>query len=1002
MHRLLVRQIREVSKPNGTLDVDRLLTLVDLAYEEADREQAINVRSLDVMQTEICDMVSRTRQEAELQFKALMANVGEGVVVTDGDGRIEDMNAAAARLFGRSSAQAGGASLADLLAGDEDRGGYEVLADALAKPGVMETMALRGDGSAFPIELAVGVVDGGLSPRYMVVIRDISARKQAEKELRDSESRFRDLAGSASDWFWETDTDHNLTFVSERISQVLGVNPSAILGASFFDLGLDDAPHLAAEHRADLLARRPFRDRAFHVGPEEGTDSRTIRISGMPIVNEIGDFLGYRGVGVDVTREAKAEKRAHHAQQRLVDAIESIVDGIAVFDSNDGLVICNGEYRRMFPGGSLEPGVPFETIVRDNAGLFASSAEKLESRIQARLEHHRRATGQPFELHSKSGRWLLNREYRMADGGVVGVRTDITRLKQREQEIEQLRRRYELILDCAGEGIAGLDSDGRIIFINQAGAVILGHDAQTLPGHDFLALAAPAGGVGLAITQALADGRPGQAVGEPFMRGDGRPVPVDYFAAPMDDDGERAGAVVVFRDASLRIQYERALADNQRELERLVDDRTRELLAEVDVRARTEAALRESRERMKGITDSLFEGVLVVNRSGHVAFANPSARRQLGWADDEVEGLPVEQMFQLCLGGSCATFQDGPLGKVANGGDTVINDDAQFLTHDGRKLAVAFACSPLLGDDGVRGAILSFRDIGALKQAQGEAMQASRMASVGQLAAGIAHEINTPTQYIGDNLRFLADGFSGVAQAVRAAAALSVDAARAGLDAPVEQFRQAMETGDVDYLLDEIPAAISQSLEGVSQVGHIVLSMKEFSHPGSSNRTLVDINRAIGNVLTVSRNTWKHVADVDLDLDPDLPQLSCFAGELNQVFLNLVVNAAHAIEAAHKPGLGRIHIQTRTEDGHMVIRVADTGTGIPESIKDRIFDPFFTTKEVGKGTGQGLAISRDVVVTKHGGRLELGEDDSGGAAFIIRLPLAPQDSGIHAMAEGGR
>ena len=195
------------------------------------------------------------------------------------------------------------------------------------------------------------------------------------------------------------------------------------------------------------------------------------------------------------------------------------------------------------------------------------------------------------------------------------------------------------------------------------------------------------------------------------------------------------------------------------------------------------------------------------------------------------------------------------------------------------------------------------------------------------------------------------------------------------------------EQADLAYLLENVPAALSRSLEGLDRVATIVSSLKEYAHPDQRDKTLVDLNRAIVSTLTISRNEYKYVADVETDLG-ELPPVSCHAGEVNQVILNLIVNAAHAIgdrvNGTDKKGL--LKIATHYEDGAAVISIADTGGGIPETIRDKIFDPFFTTKEVGKGTGQGLFIARSVVVEKHGGSLTFETEVGKGTTFFVRLP----------------
>jgi signal transduction histidine kinase len=205
----------------------------------------------------------------------------------------------------------------------------------------------------------------------------------------------------------------------------------------------------------------------------------------------------------------------------------------------------------------------------------------------------------------------------------------------------------------------------------------------------------------------------------------------------------------------------------------------------------------------------------------------------------------------------------------------------------------------------------------------------------------------------------------------------------------IQEISAAVEHADAGYLLDEIPKAIDQSLEGVTRVSTLVSAMKEFSHPGTKEKVLVDLNHAINSTITVARNEWKYVADMETDFDPSLPLIPCHAGEFNQVILNLIVNAAHTIAEVVRDGgpeKGKIKIQTRNCQVWAEIRVQDTGSGIPEGIRTRIFDPFFTTKEIGKGTGQGLSIARSVVVDKHGGTIHFETETGKGTTFIIRLP----------------
>ena len=271
--------------------------------------------------------------------------------------------------------------------------------------------------------------------------------------------------------------------------------------------------------------------------------------------------------------------------------------------------------------------------------------------------------------------------------------------------------------------------------------------------------------------------------------------------------------------------------------------------------------------------------------------------------------------------------------------------------------------------------------------------EAQKLESIGQLAAGIAHEINTPAQYVGDNTRFLKGEFDRLLKVVDSYAA-QLDMSGPGLSwqERSDQIKETLEELDFDFIREEIPQAIDQSLEGIERVSHIIKAMKDFSHPGKGSMEPANLNDAIRSTATVCTNRWKYTADIEYDLDPEHTAVPCFLGELNQVILNLIVNAADAIGSNEvlEGRKGLIRVQTRTLEDAFQIRVSDNGGGMPEEVRAKIFDPFFTTKDVGKGTGQGLSISRDVIVNKHHGTLECETEQGVGSVFVISLPTTAQ------------
>ncbi len=271
-------------------------------------------------------------------------------------------------------------------------------------------------------------------------------------------------------------------------------------------------------------------------------------------------------------------------------------------------------------------------------------------------------------------------------------------------------------------------------------------------------------------------------------------------------------------------------------------------------------------------------------------------------------------------------------------------------------------------------------------------LQAQKLESIGQLAAGIAHEINTPSQFISSNINFLNEAFNETSQLIDIFLELLASVKEGtGTEAQIKGCEELLAHLDWDYLRDEIPRAIIQSAEGIQRVTSIVQAMKEFSHPGSKQKVEADLNRIIKTTVAVSKNEWKYVATVDVDLDPELQLVPCLADEMGQVFLNLLVNAAHAIESRlgcnPEGNKGTITLSSRQHDQYVEISVTDTGAGIPEHIQNKIFDPFFTTKEVGRGTGQGLTIAYDVITNKHKGTLVFETTANVGTSFIIRLPM---------------
>lgn len=407
----------------------------------------------------------------------------------------------------------------------------------------------------------------------------------------------------------------------------------------------------------------------------------------------------------------------------------------------------------------------------------------------------------------------------------------------------------------------------------------------------------------------------------------------------------------------------------------------------------TNEQLRESEERFRLIAENVSDLIAVVNPAGIYLYSSPSVE-QLGYSPEELfctsyftyihpdDAERSKKIIETCVAKGIAQMWD-----------------YRRQQKDGSWRSLEAFVTPVRNARGkVEHLVIVMRDITERKDAESKRRHlevhlrhAQKMESIGQLAAGIAHEINTPTQYIRNNVLFLRAAFSNL-HTLRECydEMLQAVKTKTWTEKHIAEVEQVAKNANVDYLKREIPNAIQDSLKGIDRITKIVRAMKEFSHPASNQKNLADLNKTIDSTLTVCRNEWKYVANLVTQFDKDLPLVPCHAGEINQAILNIVVNAAHAIADVVGDGgngKGTITVSTKRDGQWAEIRISDTGTGIPEGARDHVFDPFFTTKEVGKGTGQGLAIAHSIVVKKHGGTVTFETGNGVGTTFIIRLPL---------------
>lgn len=388
----------------------------------------------------------------------------------------------------------------------------------------------------------------------------------------------------------------------------------------------------------------------------------------------------------------------------------------------------------------------------------------------------------------------------------------------------------------------------------------------------------------------------------------------------------------------------------------------------------------EESERLLSSISSLLIGI---DQHGLVRRWNIAAEQVLGIAADDANGRPFKSL-QIDWQDSTDLFT-----LIDNGlSEEQQRLEVSFNGPDGDGRILECFVYPIRHDHENNGLLLLGADLTEHHRLQQQLRQAQKLESVGQLAAGVAHEINTPMQYIGDNVQYLRASWTRLSSLLECLAAL--DDRDATASESLAAIRDSLQPVNLKKLIKTAPEALEDAEQGVHHVSRIVRAMKEFSHPGSEDRSPVDLNQSLETTMVVAKNEWKYVADIETDFDATLPLVSGFRGELNQVFLNLLINAAHAVSSATdggNTGKGRIRISTRHAADTCTVMIEDSGCGIPVDAQQKVFDPFFTTKNVGQGTGQGLAIAHQVIVQKHGGKLWFETEPNVGTTFFAQLPI---------------
>ncbi len=849
----------------------------------------------------------------------------------------------------------------------------------------INTVHKRRDGSTYPVESVLQLSTYRGQPAYVAIVTDISERKEAEKMLQLVINTIPVRV------FWK---DNSLKYLgcNQSFANDAGFSsPEEIIGKTDFELGWkEQAEKYQADDRVVIDERLPKLNYEELQTTPAG-EQIWLKTNKVPLVDAMDQVKGVLGTYDDISSRKRAEK-IQQAMFEISDAnmkikedtafysfiqlqLSTLLDTsnfiIAMYDKQTDTLSVKymqdkmdriEDYRNIPAKGSLSAYViKQQKAMRFNEGEMKSFLKKEKIKGVGTLA--KSWLGVPLVLDNESIGLMIVQSYTHSDlydeedlhlmEFVAGQLAESINRKQIENKVYQLYRSVEQ----SPVSTVITDLDGTIQYVNPKFCQVTGYGKDEAIGQNPRILKS-----GEMRTEEYKE------LWETIKNGhvwrgrfhnrkkNGTLFWEDATIAPIkNDQGETTHFLAVKEDISEWVE--------------------------------TEENIKRLNQQNTTLLATFPSILMVMNAEEQVIRWNQQAAEvfNLDW-----QQVRHQVFHSLPIDWAWGDIVDG-ISMCRDQKKIIHLTDVSFERKDGVSGFLNVSIAPFTDEESILdGYLIQAEDITEKKIAEGQQAHTQKLESIGQLAAGIAHEINTPTQYIGDNTHFLKDSFDDLNTLFEVIKEMQNSAEDPDqLSALLNKAASIADEIDLDFLMEEIPTAIEQSLDGIGKVSKIVKAMKEFSHPGSKDKTLVDLNRAIQNTITVSRNEWKYVADLKTEFDETLKEVPCFHDEFNQVILNIIINAAHAIGDTIKEGdsKGTITVQTFRREKAAEIRLTDTGTGIPESIIKKIFDPFFTTKEVGKGTGQGLAISYDVIVTKHNGTLEVESEPGKGTTFIIQLPL---------------
>ena len=902
--------------------------------------------------------------QKEAIHQLIIESSSQGVLMVN-KSKIQNLNRAVLKIFGYTQADELIGKSPEIFIHPNDRQKLLGKMEDTCVPDKWSTHEIEGiHKSGKPLFLEI---QAGNSARHdfgadLYFITDLTHRKNTETELIKKEKRYRELLDNLIGGYYELDLKGTFTFINKSAANFFGLTPDQLVGQKNNTAGNTEAgKKLSRVYNQVFQTGQTARGISIDATTLDGRMINLEMVISL-LKDENGRPAGFSVLSVDRTEQRKMEKALLESEEKYRTILETIEDGYYEVDLKGRLKFFNKAMAQI-------NGYPPDEMMGMHARDYAA-----DERDVAHLDHEfskvffsgRSEKGIQYQVVTKEGQKKFLQTsaslLKNAAGKIIGfkgIARDISDLKLIQIALQESEERHRTIFNTSPDAIAFFDMNYTLVIINPMGCKLFGYgDQSEIAGASILKFIPPD-----MQSHAVREFQKSLNAEVPYndelflLKKDGTTFPLEIRSSVLKDNNEQhKGFVILARDITKRKEAEKIL--------------------------------KNSHNRISLLINSISSILIAVSENGTIDFWNTEAENQFGYKEKKVLG---KQLSDLNIKWDWPRIAEG-LSRCRKERRSIRLDDLKFTQANGKEGFLGIRLGNLFSRSSVSTAIL-IQGVNTTDRRilESQLSQAQKLEAIGQLAAGIAHEINTPSQYVGDNTHFLKNAFADLKAVIEKYEAV-LTAAKTGRisDRLIMETEKEKEDKDLGYLLEDIPNAIKQSLEGIERITSIVLSIKEFSHPDQKEKTGIDVNKSLESTITVARNEWKYVAEMETHFAPDLPLLWCYSGELNQVFLNMIINAAHAIEEKnrHQEGQkGKITISTESTGTHIIIKIKDNGTGMSHEIQQKIFDPFFTTKEVGKGTGQGLAISHTVIVEKHGGSIMVNSKAGEGSEFVIRLPI---------------